>query len=384
MALLEKRRKALEEEGLFAAARKKKLPFLPQVIGVITSPTGAVIRDILHRLSERFPTHVMVYPVAVQGESAAEQIANAINFFNSLKPEAQSPKPDLLIVARGGGSIEDLWAFNEEIVVRAVAGSLIPLISAVGHETDTTLIDYASDMRAPTPTAAAEMAVPVREELRLMVHQLGGRHEAAIIRLLSQRGEQLAGLARGLPRPMQLLQVASQRLDDWAERLHIALPAVLSRKEQQLFMLAAALRPKTLHSEINKTGEWLGHWEERLLVALPTVLNRKEQQLFMLAAALRPKTIQNEINKTGERLLELQARLAGAMLRRMDARSEKLANLASLLESVNYKKILARGFALVKNPQGKLVTTASEAKGNEALTVIFADGEIPISLKPRA
>jgi exodeoxyribonuclease VII large subunit len=327
MALLEKRRKELEKEGLFADSRKKKLPFLPQVIGVITSPTGAVIRDILHRISERFPVHVLVYPVAVQGEGAAEQIAAAINFFN----ESKIHKPDLLIVARGGGSIEDLWAFNEEIVVRAAAGSHIPLISAVGHETDTTLIDYASDMRAPTPTAAAEMAVPVRDELRLAVGQLALRHDSAISRLLSQRSEQLQGLARGLPKPVQLLQTATQRLDDW---------------------------------------------QERLLAALPALLVRKEQQLAMLTAQLRPQALKNEINKTQERLQELQARINTASLRIIDARKEKLANLTSLLESVNYKKILARGFALVKGKNDKLVTTAKEAKTNESLTVIFADGEL--------
>lgn len=329
MALLEKRRKELEKEGLFAPERKKKLPFLPQVIGVITSPTGAVIRDILHRISERFPVHVLVYPVAVQGEGAAEQIANAINFFN----ESKIYKPDLLIVARGGGSIEDLWAFNEEIVVRAAAGSRIPLISAVGHETDTTLIDYASDQRAPTPTAAAEMAVPVRDELRLAVGQLILRHDSAISRLLSQRSEQLQGLARGLPKPVQLLQTATQRLDDW---------------------------------------------QERLLAALPALLVRKEQQLAILTTQLRPQALRNEINKTGERLLELQTRINTASLRIIDARREKLANLASLLESVNYKKILARGFALVKGKNDKLVTTAKEAKTNESLNIIFADGELTV------
>ncbi|MEK6746408.1 MAG: exodeoxyribonuclease VII large subunit [Pseudomonadota bacterium] len=333
MALLEKRRVELEKEGLFAQERKKKLPFLPQVIGVITSPTGAVIRDILHRISERFPVHVLVYPVAVQGEGAAEQIASAIDFFNSLNPESRIPTPDLLIVARGGGSIEDLWAFNEEIVVRAAANSKIPLISAVGHETDTTLIDYASDMRAPTPTAAAEMAVPVRDELRLAVGQLSLRHDGALSRLLTQRGEQLQGLARGLPRPVQLLQTATQRLDDW---------------------------------------------QERLIAALPALLTRKEQQLAMLATHLRPQALKNEINKTGEKLLELQARINTASLRIIDARREKLTNLVSLMESVNYKKILARGFALVKGKNDKLVTTAKEAKTNESLTVIFADGELVV------
>ncbi len=333
MAILEKRRKALEEEGLFSLERKKKLPFMPQVIGVITSPTGAVIRDILHRISERFPVHVLVFPVAVQGEGAAEQIANAINFFNN--PSSLIPKPDLLIVARGGGSIEDLWAFNEEIVVRAAANSAIPLISAVGHETDTTLIDYASDQRAPTPTAAAEMAVPVREEFRLALGQLALRHDSAIFRLFMQRNEQLVGLVRGLPKPVQLLQTATQRLDDW---------------------------------------------QERLLVALPAVLDRKEQQLTMLSAHLRPKTLQNEIIRTKERLKEIEVRLELAVLRKLDMSSDKLTNLSSLLESVNYKKILGRGFALVKNKDGKLVTTAIEAKNNDKLQVIFADGEVLVKL----
>ncbi len=331
MALLEKRRKALEEEGLFAQERKKKIPFLPQTIAVITSPTGAVIRDILHRISERFPVNVLVFPVAVQGEGAAEQIAGAINFFNSLPDSSTIAHPELLIVARGGGSIEDLWAFNEEIVVRAAANSQIPLISAVGHETDTTLIDYAADMRAPTPTAAAEMAVPVREELRLAVGQLSLRHEGAILRLLSQRNEQLQGLARGLPKPMQLLQTATQRLDDW---------------------------------------------HERLLGSLPAFLTRKEQQLTMLSAALRPKTLQNEISRTNEKLADFSARINSAITRKIDAGNEKTNNLASLLESVNYKKILARGFALVKDKNGKLITKSQDARTSANLKIIFSDGEI--------
>ena len=331
MAVLEKRRKALEMEGLFAPERKKKLPFLPQVIGVITSPTGAVIRDILHRISERFPVAVLVYPVAVQGEGAAEQIAGAINFFNNM-----SAKPDLLIVARGGGSIEDLWAFNEEIVVRAAANSQIPLISAVGHETDTTLIDYASDMRSPTPTAAAEMAVPVRSELLLALRQLGLRQDTGISRFLQQKEEKLQGLTRGLPKPLSLLQTATQRLDDWSERL---------------------------------------------LASLPSLFSRKEQQLAMLSAHLRPLVLQNDIAKKQERLMELQARLTVAVKRIIDARGEKLENLGKLLESVNYKKILARGFALVKDANDKLIPTASLAKTHNSLKIIFVDGEINCFIK---
>lgn len=333
MAVLEKRRKALEAEELFAPERKQKIPFLPQVIGVITSPTGAVIRDILHRLAERFPVRVLLFPVAVQGEGAAEQVANAINFFNNLNPKSQIPTPDLLIVARGGGSIEDLWAFNEEIVVRAVAVSRIPLISAVGHETDTTLIDYASDQRAPTPTAAAEMAVPVRDELSLSLRQLSLRQDTAVSRLLSQRGEKLQGLERGLPKPMQLLQTATQRLDDW---------------------------------------------QERLFAALPSLLTRKQQQIDILATHLRPLVLQTEITKKSERLAELQIRLRDAMLRGIEKSTEKLANLNSLLESVNYKKVLARGFALVKTVDGKLVASAAEAQKNSALTITFADGEVKV------
>src|SRR6185437_11041491 len=223
LKLFEDRRKKLAAEGLFDEARKKKLPYLPDVIGVVTSPTGAVIRDILHRLADRFPRHVLLWPVAVQGEGAAQQVAAAIAGFNALPTGGAVPRPDLLIVARGGGSLEDLMAFNEEIVVRAAAASAIPLISAVGHETDTTLIDYASDRRAPTPTAAAEMAVPVRLDL---VAELGGktaRLAGGLARLLGERRLRLAGLARGLPDPQDLLGAAAQRLDDRSERLRLAL-----------------------------------------------------------------------------------------------------------------------------------------------------------------
>jgi exodeoxyribonuclease VII large subunit len=214
LKLLEERKKKLAAEGLFDAARKKPLPFLPEVIGVVTSPTGAVIRDILHRLEERFPRRVLLWPVAVQGESAAAEIARAIEGFNRLAVKAPLPRPDLLIVARGGGSLEDLWPFNEEIVVRAAARSAIPLISAVGHETDVTLIDLAADKRAPTPSAAAEIAVPVRADLLEGVLGHGARLLGAMNRLIEARRGEVRGLGRGLPDPAQLLDGASQRLDD--------------------------------------------------------------------------------------------------------------------------------------------------------------------------
>ncbi|MBT4940472.1 MAG: exodeoxyribonuclease VII large subunit, partial [Rhodospirillaceae bacterium] len=219
LKLLEDRRKKLLAEGLFAEERKKPLPYLPGCIGVVTSPTGAVIRDILHRLDDRFPSHVLLWPTNVQGEGAAEQIAAGIEAFNRISEGGDVARPDLIIVARGGGSLEDLWSFNEEVVVRAAAASDIPLISAVGHETDTTLIDFASDKRAPTPTAAAEMAVPVRADLMAAIADDGVRLQRAMNRSLEEHNREIEGLARGLPDPRRLAEEATQRLDDRSERL---------------------------------------------------------------------------------------------------------------------------------------------------------------------
>ncbi|KAB7644495.1 exodeoxyribonuclease VII large subunit, partial [Polymorphobacter fuscus] len=219
LAQIEARRLKLAAEGLFDPARKRALPFIPQVIGVVTSPTGAVIRDILHRLADRFPRHVLVWPVAVQGETAAAQVAAAVRGFNAIAGGGRVPRPDLIIVARGGGSIEDLAAFNEEIVVRAVADSVIPVISAVGHETDTTLVDFASDWRAPTPTAAAERAVPVRAELTAAVAMAAARLDRAMARLVDLRRERAAATARRLPAPRTLLALPTQRADELSDRL---------------------------------------------------------------------------------------------------------------------------------------------------------------------
>jgi len=252
MALLDKRRRALAAEGLFDEARKKRLPFAPRLIGVVSSPTGAVIRDIIHRLEDRFPTHVVLWPVPVQGEGAADRIAAAIAGFNAL-----AERPDLVIVARGGGSIEDLWAFNEEVVVRAVAGSAIPIISAVGHETDTTLCDFAADVRAPTPTAAAEMAVPVRAELLASVRDLGARAERCARRTAERSGEQLQALLRHWPERDALLAPQQQRLDDLAERLPRALRSRLDRARGELGHAAGALRPGLLASAHARARERL-------------------------------------------------------------------------------------------------------------------------------
>jgi exodeoxyribonuclease VII large subunit len=257
MALLDKRRRQLAAEGLFDADRKKTLPFAPRVIGVVTSPTGAVIRDILHRLEDRCPCHVLLWPVPVQGEGAAARIAAAVAGFNALGPGGPVPRPDLLIVARGGGSIEDLWAFNEEEVVRAVAASDIPTISAVGHETDTSLCDFAADMRAPTPTAAAELAVPVRRELLGALRELGLRAERCARRTLDRAGEQLAATLRHWPARDALLAPQRQRLDDLADRLPRALRGRLDRARGELGHAAGALRPGLLQAAHRRARERL-------------------------------------------------------------------------------------------------------------------------------
>lgn len=238
MALLEKRKKKLAVEGLFDADRKRPIPFLPKIIGVVTSPTGAVIRDILHRIEDRFPSHVLVWPTLVQGEKAAEQVANAVHGFNDMD---EDKRPDVIIVARGGGSLEDLWPFNEEVVVRAVAESKIAVISAVGHETDTTLIDYVSDLRAPTPSAAAEKAVPVRSELLLWIDDLGRRGKTSIFRYIENKESEIKSMTRGLPRPSQILDDNFQRLDNLSLRLANAFPNIIKGKQQQLRFLSKLL-----------------------------------------------------------------------------------------------------------------------------------------------
>ncbi|WP_308515591.1 exodeoxyribonuclease VII large subunit [Sphingomonas flavescens] len=252
LALLEKRRKALAAEGLFEAGRKRRLPFLPRVIGVISSPTGAVIRDILHRLEDRCPTHVILWPVPVQGEGAAAKIAAAIRAFPTL-----TPKPDLLIVARGGGSIEDLWAFNEEDVVRAAAESPIPLISAVGHETDTTLIDFASDLRAPTPTAAAELAVPVRAELAAQLNELQHRAQHCLARRVDRQRERFELVTCRWPSPQTMFAPAVQRLDEIGERLPRSLAARAGSARADLNLVAGRLRQDLIDQRIARLSDRL-------------------------------------------------------------------------------------------------------------------------------
>ncbi len=328
MALLEERKRKLTAEGLFDPVRKKPIPYLPRVIGVVTSPTGAVIRDILHRLNERFPRHVLVWPVRVQGETSAAEVAAAIDGFNRM-----TLKPDVIIVARGGGSLEDLWGFNEEIVVRAVAASLIPVISAVGHETDTTLIDFASDLRAPTPTAAAEKAVPVRAELLAEVASLSARLSGGMRRVMDERRTRVKSAARALPRPEELLGLARQRFDSASGRLVQALKANTREHGARL--------------------------------------NRVAPRLSL--APLRA-VIANE-----RRSLEVSAQRAiRALARLVEFRRQRFENTVKLMESLSYKSALRRGFALVRDDKGQPIHAAANVMQWQPLSIEFSDGEVTV------
>ena len=283
MALLEERKRQFAAEGLFDPARKQPIPFLPKTIGVVTSPTGAVIRDILHRLQDRFPRHVLLWPVLVQGEKAAEQIAEAIRGFNALPVDGPVPRPDVLIVARGGGSIEDLWSFNEEIVVRAASDSDIPLISAVGHETDTTLIDFVSDRRAPTPTGAAEMAVPVRAELKGDIDALAARLVSGLSRHIERRRTELRGVVRAMPKPQALLDLKRQRFDMIADKLDSALLNNAAEKRARLLVLQAGLKPEALRRDIRQRRERVADRSSRLVPALQRSMRDQRRWLDTLA-----------------------------------------------------------------------------------------------------
>ncbi len=355
MALLEKRKRALTAEGLFEASRKKPLPYLPDIIGVVTSPQGAVIRDILHRLRDRFPRKVLIWPVAVQGEKCAPEVTRAIEGFNALTPGGALPRPDLLIVARGGGSVEDLWGFNEESVVRAAAASEIPLISAVGHETDTTLIDLAADRRAPTPTAAAEMAVPVRLDLMAWLDAQEARLSQALSGGVNTRKQRVADLSRALPRPDALLDAPRQRLDLLSDRLPRGLIRGVEQRRVRLSESAGALRPSLLRRGVDADRRRLSAAVERLnLVAL-----------------------QREVARKSEDLSRVVDRLSSVANRQVERWSDRLSNLEKIRETVGYEATLKRGYAVVWGDDG-VVTSRAAAQKAGALEVQFADGRLAI------
>lgn len=333
MALLEERRKKLAAEGIFDEAHKKPLPFMPRVVGVVTSPTGAVIRDILHRLSDRFPVHVVVWPVKVQGEGSGDEVAAAIRGFNALQPGGAVARPDVLIVARGGGSLEDLWGFNDEAVVRAAFDSDIPLISAVGHETDWTLIDHAADYRAPTPTGAAERAVPVRADLLADQAQMAARLASAMSRGMDFRRQTLTGLSRGLPSLDQLMALPRRRFDEAALRLTRALEL----------------------NTINKRGMF-----ERRSAGLAGV----------------PRRLAMMVERDRERLSGLVRRSDTALIADLRTRRAAIAGHERVLNSLSYKNVLARGFAVVRDSDNKPLPRAGVVPVKGVIEIEFADGRV--------
>ena len=335
LKMLEERKKKLAAEGLFDPARKQLIPFLPEAIGVVTSPTGAVIRDIMHRLNERFPRRVLIWPVMVQGAGAAQQVAAAIQGFNAI-PQGSPLRPDVLIVARGGGSFEDLMPFNDEAVVRAAAASDIPLISAVGHETDTTLIDFAADLRAPTPTAAAEKAVPVRAELLAAVLDDEKRLHLTMARRLQHYRTQLTGLGRGLGDPKRLMENTMQRLDHLGSKLDSGLSAWLQKRRAVLAELAARVSDKPLRQRCHAAAQ---------LVA-----------------------------QQGERLKNSEKKI-------LDDRTRQLQNLGALLQSLSFERVLERGYSVAFDAQGNIVSSVKNIKPGDDLRLRLRDGEAAVKAK---
>jgi exodeoxyribonuclease VII large subunit len=382
MALLDARRQALAAEGLFDTARKRPLPYLPARIGVITSPTGAVIRDILHRIAERFPRPVLVWPVRVQGETAAAEVAAAVAGMNALSPNGSPARPDVLIVARGGGSLEDLWGFNEEVVVRAAAASAIPLIAAIGHETDTTLIDLVADLRAPTPTGAAEKAVPVRAELLGALSDLGRRHMAASHRRLERDRQALRALARALRRPDDVLAGPRQRLDRATMRLSGIAARERDRRHLALNRLGHRLAQQSPHATLARVGQRLDGCERAMRRALAAAAERRGARLAQAAERLQNSfaaslvTERRRIAEGRRRLEGLAVRLPRAAASRLSGSAFRLQAMAQLLNSLGYRQVLARGFALVRDEDGRPLRAAAGIGEGQRLALEFADGRV--------
>ena len=382
MALLEERRKKLAAEGLFDAVRKRPLPYLPRVIGVITSPTGAVIRDILHRLADRFPRSVLLWPVRVQGDSCAAEVATAILGFNAFEIGGAMPRPDLIIVARGGGSLEDLWGFNEEAVIRAAAQSAIPLISAVGHETDWTLLDHVADRRAPTPTGAAEIAVPVRAELAANLSSLAGRLASGILRHKERKRGEFIGTARVLPSRDRLLSVPRQRLDTAVQALGRAAERQIERRRNRLGELARKMTARSPAALLATFRQRLRETARQLPLRQAHAINDKRRHLghvtrqltVIFGAGLRRHRDANTLARA--RLESLGARKAQCMRKVLAERRARLESVGQLLESVGYRRVLARGYALVHDDEGRPLHRAAEVATGQALAVEFIDGKI--------
>jgi exodeoxyribonuclease VII large subunit len=378
MALLEARRRKLAEEGLFDAARKRKVPFLPKVVGVVTSPTGAVIRDILHRLADRFPVRVVVWPVRVQGETSAAEVAAAIDGFNALPANVRAMRPDVLIVARGGGSLEDLMSFNDEAVVRAVARSSIPLIAAVGHESDWTLIDHAADVRAPTPTAAAEFAVPVRVDLLAAIADLGARGRGAILRFGHRRRADFRAVARALPSGEAIVAQPRQRFDRAQETLKARVRAGVDQRALRTAGLARRLARHSPRAHLAGQRERLRGLAGRLGRVRPLLVERLRRAADAAGRSFARETalISRRRGERAEAIERLSARLARAYGERLQSKRTQLVSAWQLLGAMSYRGVLSRGFALVRDEAQRPLRRAAEVRQTQRLEIEFADGKV--------
>ncbi|MER9436197.1 exodeoxyribonuclease VII large subunit [Mesorhizobium sp. M0618] len=394
MALLEERKRRLQAEGLFDTGRKRLLPFMPRIIGVVTSPTGSVIRDIIHRIKDRFPLHILVWPVRVQGETSGTEVTAAVNGFNALAWDGAVQRPDLLIVARGGGSLEDLWGFNDEALARAVAASGIPVISAVGHETDWTLIDLVADVRAPTPTGAAEIAVPVKADLEATLASLGARLKAAVLRNFERKRQAARAAARALPSPDQLLALPRRRLDEATSRLGRGLLVSTERKRARFF--AVKLTPAMLSqriAEARRTNERnllraqgalrtlararraeLNRAADQLPKCARASLQRHKQQLAMLQRRITIEPTARRQRVQRDLLTALTRRGTQAVVLRLERLRGRVVQADRLMATLSHKAVLARGFALVRDADGAVIKQAADVASGMALSLEFADG----------
>ena len=380
MAQLEERRRKLAAEGLFAEERKRPRPFLPRVVGIVTSPTGAVIRDMLHGFAERFPVHVVVWPVRVQGETSGREVAAAIRGFNALPVGGRIPRPDVLIVARGGGSLEDLWGFNEEIVVRAAAESAIPLISAVGHETDWTLIDHAADARAPTPTKAAEWAVPKYSELIETTADLELRLRKCVRRTVESARERLKAYARSLPRLENLLALPRQRFDEAERRLARALSANTHAHGKRLAQIAPRLQVRLVAQRIDRDRQRLDRVQRAGLTALARSTSTRRTRFERTAARHTPHALVQRAARQRERIDNLSARLRQSLASRIVLDRRALDAQAQMLASLSYQSVLRRGFALVRDQDGRAVRSVTNLAHGDRIAVELVDGRAAASV----
>ena len=377
MAMLEKRKKQFQAEGIFEPEHKIQLPYLPEIIGVVTSPSGAVIKDILHRLNDRFPRKVVLWPVAVQGENCAKEVSRAIDGLNSLAKQNPLIAPDLIIVARGGGSIEDLWGFNEELVVRSAFESTIPLISAIGHETDTTLLDYVADVRAPTPSAAAEMAVPVRHELLALLDNNEARLTRALSQILSNRSQRLLDFSRSLPRVFGLLEGPTQRLDSISTRLPTSLSSSVRLKKSRLVEISTGIKPASLFMRLENSRSKFDLQSRQLKNLFAHFIVLKKQTLSSFFLRIESLSLKRDIQQEQKNLKDLSFRLKKAYDIIAKDLGTKLQSIDRLRETLGYRQTLDRGYAIIRSSDS-VITDKSKTLHLTDLIIEFRDGELPV------